>query len=146
MKNSGAPESSRGGRGSSIPELRRRISSFHKRLRQWLNDSSNLFFALLIVLHLLPIWSFKYFPSQDGPAHINNANILREYYRPDHPIFREYYVLNTDGATEAIYRDFAEPSHVLEPSTPSLPFRFRRGKRGHARIFEGTKAPQTPRI
>jgi hypothetical protein len=94
MKNSGAPESSRGGRGSSIPELRRRTSSFHKRLRQWLSDSSNLFFALLIVLHLLPIWSFKYFPSQDGPAHINNANILREYHRPDYPIFREYYVLN----------------------------------------------------
>jgi hypothetical protein len=88
------PESSRGGRESSIPELRRRTSSYHKRLRQWLNNSSNLFFALLIVLHLLPIWSFKYFPSQDGPAHINNANILREYHRPDRPIFREYYVLN----------------------------------------------------
>jgi hypothetical protein len=38
--------------------------------------------------------------------------------------------------------DPEKPSDGLEPSSPSLPFRFRRGKRGHARVSEGTKAPQ----
>ncbi len=36
-----------------------------------------------------------------------------------------------------------KPSDGLEPSTPSLPFRFREGKRGHARAFTATKVPQT---
>ena len=58
------------------------------------NSYHNLFFILLIVLHLIPIWAFTYFPSEDGPSHVNNANVLREYYHPDRTIFREYYVLN----------------------------------------------------
>ena len=37
---------------------------------------------------------------------------------------------------------FAKPSDGLEPSTPSLPFRFCGGTRGHARVAAGTKAPQ----
>jgi len=41
---------------------------------------------------------------------------------------------------------FCKPSDGLEPSTPSLPFRFRGGKRGHAWTFTATKAPQTGRI
>ena len=67
-----------------------------KDIRGWLSDRSNLFFVLLIVVHLLPIWLFKYFPSQDGAAHVHNANVLREYYFPDRTAFREYYVLNKD--------------------------------------------------
>jgi hypothetical protein len=94
MKNSCEIGPSRGGQGLSGPELRRGRISFRERLRQWLSDGSNLFFALLIVIHLIPVWSFKYFPSSDGPAHLNNANVLREYHRPDRPVFREYYVLN----------------------------------------------------
>ena len=39
-----------------------------------------------------------------------------------------------------------KPSDGLEPSTPSLPFRFRGGKRGHARVCEGTKAAQAKGI
>jgi hypothetical protein len=78
----------------SIPELWHTRIRVRERLRQRLSDGNNLFFALLIVLHLVPIYSFKYFPSCDGPAHLSNADILREYHRPDYPIFREYYVLN----------------------------------------------------
>jgi hypothetical protein len=40
----------------------------------------------LILVHLIPIWAFTYFPTQDGPAHLNNATILREYH--DRPVFR----------------------------------------------------------
>ena len=63
-------------------------------VRKWLSVRENLLFVVLIVVHLLPIWFFKYFPSSDGPAHIENANILREYYFPEHTLLREYYVLN----------------------------------------------------
>jgi hypothetical protein len=51
-------------------------------------------FAGLIILYLIPIWSFTYFPSQDGPAHLENATVIRDYHRPDRPIYREYYLLN----------------------------------------------------
>lgn len=61
---------------------------------RWLSERENLFFVVLIVVHLLPIWIFKYFPSSDGAAHIENANILREYYVTDRTLLREYYELN----------------------------------------------------
>ncbi len=69
----------------------------HRILRQlcgWLTDRGNLLFAALIVLHLIPIWAFTYFPSQDGPAHLENANIMREYAQPDRTALRAYYVFN----------------------------------------------------
>jgi hypothetical protein len=64
------------------------------RVRAVVSDHDALLFLALILVHLIPIWAFTYFPSQDGPAHINNANIIRE----DHSrmVFREYYILNKD--------------------------------------------------
>src|SRR4030042_3529200 len=48
---------------------------------------------VLILLYLLPVWGFKYFPSVDGPSHIYNAHILNHL---DHPawIFKDYFELN----------------------------------------------------
>lgn len=66
------------------------------RLTQWVRQPENALFAALILLHLIPIWAFTYFPSQDGPAHLNNANVLREYNHPDRSVFREYYVINSN--------------------------------------------------
>ena len=37
-----------------------------------------LLLAALIALHLIPLWTLPYFPSQDGPAHLSLANTLRE--------------------------------------------------------------------
>jgi hypothetical protein len=54
----------------------------------------NALLVALIVWHLVPIWVFVYFPSQDGGEHINNANILRRYFTPSGALFREYFVLN----------------------------------------------------
>jgi hypothetical protein len=65
-----------------------------ERLHARLRNRENLFLTALIIIYLTPIWAFKYFPSQDGPAHINNANIIREYH--ERALFREYYVLNKD--------------------------------------------------
>jgi hypothetical protein len=62
------------------------------RIRAVVSDHDTLLFLALILVHLIPIWAFKYFPSQDGPAHINNANIIREYH--SRMVFSEYYILN----------------------------------------------------
>lgn len=48
---------------------------------------------LLICAYLLPIWLFRYFPTQDGPSHIYNSHVLREYYSSKYN-FRDYYKLN----------------------------------------------------
>ena len=53
-----------------------------------------LIFALLI-LHILPIWLFTYFPSQDGPAHIYNAYVLKSFHDfEEGKLMRQYYQLN----------------------------------------------------
>lgn len=36
-------------------------------------------FVLLLVAYLIPIWAFTYLPTQDGPSHLNNAQILKDY-------------------------------------------------------------------
>jgi hypothetical protein len=39
-------------------------------------------FALLTVAYLTPIWAFPYLPTQDGPIHLANAIILKDYRKP----------------------------------------------------------------
>ncbi|MBM3213805.1 hypothetical protein FJZ36_02670, partial [Candidatus Poribacteria bacterium] len=60
----------------------------------WLRQPENALFVLLIAAHLVPIWAFRYFPTQDGGEHLNNANILRRYFTAEGAHFREYFVLN----------------------------------------------------
>src|SRR5262245_33835143 len=55
--------------------------------------SEKLVFVLLLLIHLVPIWKYDYFPSQDGPSHLNNSNVIRNYYRNDFGVFREYFQL-----------------------------------------------------
>lgn len=64
------------------------------RICAWLNNRENLLLLVLILAHLIPIWVFQYFPSQDGPTHIENARIILDYFGPDRAIFREYYIFN----------------------------------------------------
>jgi hypothetical protein len=49
-----------------------------------------LIFVFLILLYILPIWIFRYFPSQDGPCHIYNSFILKNYDNPEY-VFNKYY-------------------------------------------------------
>ncbi len=53
----------------------------------------NLFITLLVI-HLLPIWIFHYFPTQDGPAHVYNSKVLKDYHDTDNHEIREAYRLN----------------------------------------------------
>ncbi len=50
--------------------------------------------ALLLVLHLVPVWAFPYFASQDGPSHVYNARVMWEYRDPERASLREYFTLN----------------------------------------------------
>jgi len=40
-----------------------------------------LVLLLLGVVHIIPIWSIKYFPSQDGPSHIYNAHAFLQLFQ-----------------------------------------------------------------
>ena len=53
----------------------------------------SLLMGVLIVVYLLPIWLFPYFPTQDGVSHVYNAQILTEYNNPEYQ-FRDYYEIN----------------------------------------------------
>ena len=45
----------------------------------WRNLSWKHIFVVLLVLHILPLWIFAYFPSQDGASHVYNGLVLKEY-------------------------------------------------------------------
>ena len=49
---------------------------------------------VLLVLHLLPIWIFSYFPSQDGASHIYNGLVLKEYGKHENYTMRNAWELN----------------------------------------------------
>ena len=60
----------------------------------WKDLSWKHLFVLLLVLHLLPIWIFAYFPSQDGVSHVYNAKVLKEYAQPENYKMRDAWQLN----------------------------------------------------
>lgn len=60
----------------------------------WRNLSWKHLFVLLLILHLLPIWIFAYFPSQDGPSHVYNALVLKEYGQHENYKMRDAWNLN----------------------------------------------------
>ena len=47
----------------------------------------------LLVIHLLPVWIFAYFPTQDGASHIYNSYVLKEYHKHENYRLREVYEL-----------------------------------------------------
>ena len=52
-------------------------------------------YALATAAALVPIWIFKYFPTQDGPSHLYNAFVLAHYFDASSIILREYITINT---------------------------------------------------
>ena len=49
--------------------------------------------VILLFFHLLLVWCFKYFPTQDGLSHLYNAHILKSYANPDNYLLRQVYDL-----------------------------------------------------
>lgn len=50
--------------------------------------------AAVVAAHLVALWSFRFFPSQDGPAHLGTAAALRELVLGQFGIVRDFYVIN----------------------------------------------------
>ncbi len=40
-------------------------------------------FWLLALAQLIPVWSYRYLPTQDGPSHLNNAQIIKDLHDPE---------------------------------------------------------------
>ena len=55
-------------------------------------------FALLVGLNLLAIWSVRFFPSQDGPIHLEIAAVLRDLLSGTPSILGRYFELNPHWA------------------------------------------------
>lgn len=51
-------------------------------------------FALLLLVHLVPIWALPIFPSEDGPSHLETAHILLRYSQPEAELLRAFYTVN----------------------------------------------------
>ena len=49
---------------------------------------------VLLIVHILPVWLFKYACTQDGPAHVHNAHVLKVYHNHENYILREVYERN----------------------------------------------------
>ena len=49
-------------------------------------------FAVLLVLHVLPIWLVRWLPTQDGPLHVEN--VLALLHRAASPLLQHWYVAN----------------------------------------------------
>lgn len=48
-------------------------------------------FVFLLLLYVALVWAFPYFPSQDGPVHLQIAQSLIDYDNPDYPVMAQYY-------------------------------------------------------
>lgn len=62
--------------------------------RNWRKLSWKHLFVALLVLHILPLWIFAYFPSQDGVSHIYNGLVLKEYGQHENYKIRDAWSLN----------------------------------------------------
>lgn len=52
-------------------------------------------FLVVALLLLVPIWAVDYIPTIDGPCHVYNAWILRQYHNTEeYPLFQQYYEID----------------------------------------------------
>ncbi len=58
------------------------------------HKSAKKIIFILLLIHIIPLWIFKFIPTQDGINHVYNAYILKEYNNPVYTKYREVYSLN----------------------------------------------------
>ncbi|NOU47043.1 MAG: hypothetical protein HOO86_08280 [Bacteroidales bacterium] len=59
-----------------------------------INKAEPYFFYLFVLLNLLPVLSFKYFPTVDGPAHLYNSKIITELVTDSNSALTQYFSFN----------------------------------------------------
>lgn len=100
-------------------------------------------FAVLLAIHVLPLWLLPFVPTQDGPLHVENVLALLAFDRS--PLLQQWYVANwgaqpnwlTQGILAALLQvlpPVAAEKAILTGYTVLLPLAFRaalpRGERG----------------
>ena len=72
----------------------------------WRNLSWKHLFVVLLLLHILPLWIFAYFPSQDGASHVYNGLVLKEYGKHENYQMRNAWELNITIFPELVVTHF----------------------------------------
>lgn len=52
-------------------------------------------FLIVVLLNIIPVLSYTYFPTMDGPAHLYNSNLITHLLFEDNQQLHEFYKLNT---------------------------------------------------
>src|SRR5437867_11829085 len=75
-----APASSRHAHPTAIPAVNsaNRNSGLTRILDKTWRHREGVAFWGLALLYLAPVWAYRYIPTQDGPSHLDNAQILKE--------------------------------------------------------------------
>jgi len=71
-------------------------------LRRILTGERVLWF-FLAALYVAPLWAFTYIPSADGPSHLANAFVIKDYDDPAAGRLREYYVISRRLSPNLLY-------------------------------------------
>lgn len=72
--------------------------------------------AALTALALLPVWLFRFFPTQDGPSHLYNAFVLAHLGDAASTTLRDFYVINARPFPNwTMYLVMAPLTRVLPP-------------------------------
>ncbi len=70
-----------------------------KKLRSIELSHGDMVLFVVIGICLLPIWLVPFFPTQDGASHVENAELILNYWNLQRPEVREFYLLNTGSLT-----------------------------------------------
>ncbi len=58
------------------------------------NKIEPYYFYLFLVIHLIPVLSFQFFPTVDGPAHLYNSNLMVELIKNSSSPLHDFFVFN----------------------------------------------------
>jgi len=53
--------------------------------------SAFVVYCFVIILHLVPLWSYENFATQDGPSHLHNSAVMLDLSTVESPLFKQYY-------------------------------------------------------
>lgn len=60
-------------------------------------------FVVLAALYVAPLWAFPYVATADGPSHLANAMVIKDYGDPAATRLREYYVVSPRPSPNLLY-------------------------------------------
>ena len=61
--------------------------------------NEKVLFFFLIIVSLSPVWIYTFFPTQDGPVHLENANIILQLISSHDSIYNDYFMLNLSSVS-----------------------------------------------